>query len=136
MLNKNLKFTRVVCWINSKISNKDTNTTLMIFLFCHNCNALLWQNYWRSLMLWNPTSWSHLQLNIQMQLAFHPCDPFLINDYNMMGNSVEKCFPLLNVKLQVKLRFKTFCELQILLDTAFALNTNMACFAEKFSYPR
>ena len=53
----------------------------------------------------------------------------------MTGNSVEKCFPLLNVKLQVKLRFKTFCELQILLDAAFALNTNMACFAEKFSYP-
>ena len=61
MFKYNMKFTRAACWINSKISNTGKNTTLMIFLFCHYCWLLLWCNYWRSLMLWNSTSWSRLK---------------------------------------------------------------------------
>ena len=60
-------------------------------------------------MLWNSFSLSHLKLTVQIQLALHPCDPFLINQRNMTGNSVEKyCFVVLNVKFKVKCRFKTF----------------------------
>ena len=44
-----MKFTRTVCWINSKISNRGKNTTLIIFLFCHYCWSLLRCNYWKSL---------------------------------------------------------------------------------------
>ena len=50
----------------------------------------------------------------------------------MTGNSVGNyCFVVLNVKLQVKFRFKMFYCLLKLLYTAFALNstTNIACFA-------
>ena len=64
MLKYNMKFARSVCWINSKISNRDKNTTFMIFLFCHYCRSLFWCNYWRSLMLWNSTSWSCLKLTV------------------------------------------------------------------------
>ena len=50
--------------------------------------------------------------------------PFLINNRNTTGNSVEKhYFVLLNVNLQVKLSFKTFYWLLKLLYTAFALST-------------
>ena len=86
----NMKLTRESCRIYSKISNRDKNVTLMIFLICHYCWSLLWWNYWRSLMLWNSTSWSRLKLTVQIQLALHPCNPFLINNRNMAGNSVEK----------------------------------------------
>ena len=41
-------------------------------------------------MLWNSTSWSRLKLTVQIQLALHPCHPFLKNNRNMAGNSVEK----------------------------------------------
>ena len=73
-----------------KKSNRDKSTTLMIFLFCHYCWSLFWQNYWRSFMLWNSYSWSHLKLTAQIQLAVLPCDSFLINNRNMTCNSVEK----------------------------------------------
>ena len=53
MFKNNMKFTRATCWINSKISNSDKNTALMIFLLCHYCWSLIWENCWRSLMLWN-----------------------------------------------------------------------------------
>ena len=87
----------------------DKNNTLMIFLFCHFCWLLLWWNYWRSIMLCNTTSWSRLKLTGQIQFALHPCDPFLIKDRSMTGNSVEKyCFFVLNVKLQVNLDSKRF----------------------------
>ena len=33
MFENNMKFTRAACWINSTISNRDKNTTLIIFLF-------------------------------------------------------------------------------------------------------
>ena len=46
--------------------------------------------------------------NVQIQLALYRCDPFLINNRKMTGNSVEKCFAVLNVKSEVKLRLKTF----------------------------
>ena len=38
------------------VSNRDKNTTLVIFLFCHYGWSLLRWTYWRSLMLWNSTS--------------------------------------------------------------------------------
>ena len=134
MFKYNTKFIRAAYWINSEISYKDKNTTLMIFLFCKYCLPLLWCNYWRSLMLWNFASWSRLKLTVQIQLAFYLCDPFSVNNRNIAGNSVEKCFVVLNVKLEVKLRFKTFYWLQNLLSTAFAFNitTKPACFARHF----
>ena len=95
-----MKFTRAACWINSKICNTDKNSTLMIFLFCHYRWSLLWCNYWRSLMLWNSTSWGCLKLTVQIQLVLYPCDPSLINNCNY--------FVMLNVKLEVKLGLKTF----------------------------
>ena len=49
MFKNNMKFTRAACWINSKISNKYKNTTLIILEFCHCCWSLLWCNYWKSL---------------------------------------------------------------------------------------
>ena len=90
MLKYNMKFIKAAYWIKLKISNRDKNTTLMIFLFCNYCWSLLWCNYWRSLMLWNSTSWSRLKLTVQIQLALYLCDPFLINNRIMAGNSVEK----------------------------------------------
>ena len=90
IIKNNMKFTLAVCWINSKISNKRKNTALVILLFCHYCWSLLWCNYWRSLLLWTSTSWSRLKLNVQMQLAPHPWDPFFINNRNMTSKSVER----------------------------------------------
>ena len=41
-------------------------------------------------------------LKVHLQVARHPCDPFLLN--NSTDNSAKKdCFVMLNVKLQVKL---------------------------------
>ena len=58
-------------------------------------------------MLCNSTSESRLKLTVQKQLALYP---FLTNNRNMTGNSVEKkCFVVLNVKLEVKRRFKMLC---------------------------
>ena len=46
---------------------------------------------------------------VELQLALHPCNPFLINNRNITDNSVEKHFFVeLNVKLQAKLRFTLF----------------------------
>ena len=89
----------------------------------------------RSLMLWKSTSSFSLNVTVPIQFALHPCDPFFINNCNMIRNSVEKhCFVVLNLKLHVKLRCKTFYWLLKLLYTVFALNTtnNPACFARKF----
>ena len=97
VLENTMKFTRAASWMNSKISNRNKHTTLIIFLFCRYCWPLLWYKYWTSSKLWNPTSWSRLKLTVQTQLALHPCDPFLINNRNMTGNSVEKCFAVSNV---------------------------------------
>ena len=49
MFENNVKFTRAACWINSKITNRDKNTTPIKFLFCHYYWALLWCHYWKSL---------------------------------------------------------------------------------------
>ena len=55
-------------------------------------------------MLCNSTSGSRLKLLVQKQLALYP---ILTNNRNVTGNSVEKkCFVLLKVKLEEKLRFK------------------------------
>ena len=93
MLENNMAFTREALWINSKISNREKNTTPMIFLFCHYCWSLLWLTYWGSIVLWNSNSWSHLRFTVQIQLASHPCAPFIISSRKMIGNSVERhCF--------------------------------------------
>ena len=89
MLKYNMKFTRTACWINSKISNWDKNTTL-IFLFCYYWWSLLWCNYWKSQMLWSSTSWSRLKLTVQIQLDLYPWDSFWTNNGNMTDDSVEK----------------------------------------------
>ena len=49
-----------------------------------------------------------LKINCSIQLALHPWDICLTNNRNMTDNSVEKCFVVLNVKLAVELKFKTF----------------------------
>lgn len=83
-------------WINSKMRNRYNNTPLMI-LYCHHCWSFLWCNYWRSSMLLNSTSSSHSKVTVHIQLALYTCDPFLKNNCNMIGNSVEKhCFVVLN----------------------------------------
>ena len=106
-------------WISSKINSRDKT-----FLCCHYCWLLLRSNYWRSLMLWNAASWSGLKVIVQIQVAPHPCDPFLVNSDNMTGNSLEKhYFVVFNVKLQVKLRFKIFYWLLKLLPTTCVINT-------------
>ena len=86
--------------------NKGQNITLMIFLFCHYFWSLLWCNCSTSWNLWNSTSWSRLNLTVQIQLALYPCDLFKKSYRNMTGNSVKKRFVFLNIKLEVKLRFK------------------------------
>ena len=55
-------------------------------------------------MLWNSTSGSRLKLTVQKQLALYP---FLANNRNMIGIVLKKnLFVVLNVKLEVELRFK------------------------------
>ena len=55
-------------------------------------------------MLCNFISGGRLKLTVQKQLALYP---FLTNNRNMTGSSAEKkCFVVLNVKLEVKLRLK------------------------------
>ena len=55
-------------------------------------------------MLCNYTSETRLKLTAQKQLALYP---FLTNNCIITGNSVEKkSFVVLNVKLEVKLKFK------------------------------
>ena len=55
-------------------------------------------------MLRNSTTGSRLKLSVQKQLALYP---FLTKHCNKTGNSFEKnVFVVLNVKLEVKLRFK------------------------------
>ena len=90
MFKNNMKFTRAAWCINSEINNRDKSTTLLIFLFCQYCWSLLWCNYWRFLMRRNCTSWIRQKLTVQIQISLHLCDPFLINNHNMTGNSVEK----------------------------------------------
>ena len=74
MFKNNMKFTRAACSINSKISNRDKNTTPIIFL-CHYCWSFLWCNYWKCLK-----SDSHLPKKLIYLLQWKP----LKND--------EKCF--------------------------------------------
>ena len=57
-------------------------------------------------MLRNLTSLSRLKLTVQIQLVLYPCDPFLINNRNMTGNIVEKCFAVWNVIQNVLLTLK------------------------------
>ena len=44
-----------------------------------------------------------------MQLTLYPCDPFYRNNCNLTNDIVKKdSLIVLNVKLQVKLKFKTY----------------------------
>ena len=65
MFKNNMKFIRVACWINSKISKRDKSDALIIFLFCHYCWSLLWCNYWKFLQ-----SGSHISLQRYAQFWF------------------------------------------------------------------
>ena len=87
----NMKFTRAACWNNSKISNRDKNTTLIVFLFCHYCWSLLWCNYWRSLK-----SDSHHQKTLRFLLQWKPF------------KNHEKCF-LFQIKNSLFSRYINFC---------------------------
>ena len=59
-------------------------------------------------MLLNPTSWIRLKFTVQLKLTLHLCGSFLMNNHNLNANSVEnQCFVALNVKLQIKVGFKT-----------------------------
>ena len=70
ILKNNMKFTRAACWINTKVSDRQSSTTLMIFLCCYWCWLLLCCNYWRSLTLWHSTSWNCLNWLFQYSLLF------------------------------------------------------------------
>ena len=117
MFKYNKKLIRAARWVNSKISNRDKNTTLMIFLFYDYCWSLLWYNYWRS---WNSTSWSHLKLTVQIQLALYLWDPFLINNRNVTGKIIFCC-------VECKVRSKTKIQNVLLtskpVSTALTLNS-------------
>ena len=51
--------------------------------------------------------WSRLKITVQIQGAFHPCDPFDIN-YPNTSNVGKHCLVVLNEKLDVQIRLKTF----------------------------
>ena len=54
-----------------------------------------------------------LKLTVQIQLVHHPCDPFLINNHNMTGNSAKKrLLCCTECKLHVKL-IQCFLDLTI-----------------------
>ena len=84
------KFTRASCWINSEKGNRGKNTTTIIFSFHHHFRSLGWYDYRNYLLLWSSTSWNHLKLTVQIQLALHPCDSFLMNNRNIIDKNVEK----------------------------------------------
>ena len=116
MFKCNMKFTRVVCWINSKISNRDKNNTLMMILFCHYFWPLLWFNYWWSWTLLYCTSWNCLRLTVQILLSLYPYDPCWINNCtgnNMTGTSVDSKIrsktKIQNVLLTLKSVTYCFC---------------------------
>ena len=59
------------------------------------------------LMLWNSTPSGYFKLTVQIELALHPCNPFLINNRNTAGNIVEKqCFAVWNKTQNVLLTLK------------------------------
>ena len=106
----NTTFTRAACWNNSKISNGDNSTTLMMLFCCQYC-WLLCCNYWRSLMLWNSTSSCHLKLTVPVKLALHPFDSFFICNCYTFANSVDKhCSVVFKIQLQVNIDSKRFID--------------------------
>ena len=108
MFKNNMKFTRAACWIYSKINKRDSDAKLPIFSFYHYCWSLLWRNYWRSLMLWNVSSWIHLKSVVQIHFTFHPCDPLLISNCIITGNIVEKQFPWVECKITSFIDFRVW----------------------------
>ena len=106
MSKNDLKFTIATCWINSEISNRSNSTTLDILMLSLLLTIIILQ----LLKVFNDfTSWSHLKSTVQIHLALYPFDPFFINNLNVTANNVEKhCFVVLNVKLEVRIKFKTF----------------------------
>ena len=89
------------------------------------------------LMLWNSTSWSRLKLTVQIQLALHPCDPFLINNRIMIGKIVEKCFAVWNVIQNVLMTLKPniycFC---LVIYVTFAYPSNKRIIDGPYSYKK
>ena len=87
MFKNNMKFTRKACWINSKISHRNRNTThdiltlslLLVIIMVELLNVLnALELYFLKLLEVNCSS-----------TAF-PYNPFLKNNRNMTGNSVGK----------------------------------------------
>ena len=69
-------------------------------------------------MLWNSIAQRRLKLTVQIQLALHSCDRFLINNRNMGGNNIEKCFAVWNV----------------IQDPLLTLKPNIYCFYREHQY--
>ena len=120
------KFTRAASWINSKISNGDDNTTLMIFLM-------------ELLEVFNAVELHFLKSQVicSNTACSSSMRPFLVSNCNMTGNSVEKCFLVLNVKLDVNLGFKTFYKFKscyILLSPGRPLPAQLVLL-KIFAYP-
>ena len=67
MFKNNMKFTRAASLMNTKLSNRDKNTTHIILLFCHYCWSLLWWSYWKSIK-----SGSHHQKALLYLLQWKP----------------------------------------------------------------
>ena len=91
MFKNNMKFIGGACWINSKISNnnRDKNTTLIIFFFCHYCWSLLWFNY-------SLQSGSYLSKKLFYLLQWK------------LFKSDEKCF-LFHLKILLVINIYHFC---------------------------
>lgn len=70
----------------------DTRASPSWFLCCNYCWSFLCCNYWRSLTLWNSTSWSGLKLNDKRQFVLHSHDSILVNNHNM-----TICFAILHL---------------------------------------
>ena len=110
MFKNNMKFTRVSCWIDSKIGNSGIKHQHPWHFYIvstagdyHKVFNFVELHIFKSLKLFH-------------RVSFHPCNPLLT------GNGVEKqCFVVLNVQLQEKLRFRTFYWLLKRLYTAFYL---------------
>ena len=128
-----MKFTRAGSWINSKISNRDAKTQHSWYLILPLLLVIIMIEL---LKVFDCVELLFLKsLKVQIKLALQLCNPFLIKNYNMNGNSVGKeCSPVLNVKLKVKLRFKAFNFESCYILLSPTLWTRLALL-EIFAYP-
>ena len=88
MFKNSMKFIRAACWINSKISNRDKNITLMVIL-----SLLLVIVMAELLKVFNDVEFYFLK-PLKISYSNANCsssyDPFLLNNCNMTNNSAEK----------------------------------------------